>query len=63
MGRAGEQRVRNRFTWERVSAQLAAVYAEVCERPVRVGELARSWLAIGRPATRRLPVWNGSLER
>ena len=57
LGRAGEQRVRRRFTWQRVADELAAVYAEVCEQPVRIGAFARAWLSIERPAPRAHAAW------
>jgi len=63
MGRAGRQRVESRFTWQRVADELATVYAEVSERPARIGALASSWLPIGRAAASSIPFLNGSLER
>jgi glycosyltransferase involved in cell wall biosynthesis len=43
MGRSGMRRVRALFTWERVAADLAEVYAAICpaREPVRVAQPAR----------------------
>ena len=43
MGRSGMRRVRAQFTWERVAADLADVYASICpaREPVRVAQPAR----------------------